>query len=44
MEINHNPFIGVMAMPRSPVHDHYEAQTDHSYETEAVDATTLPPG
>ncbi|KAJ8661058.1 acetolactate synthase, small subunit [Lichtheimia ornata] len=35
---------GVMAMPRSPVHDHYEAQTDHSYETEAVDATTLPPG
>ncbi|KAI7877608.1 acetolactate synthase [Lichtheimia hyalospora FSU 10163] len=35
---------GVMAMPRSPVHDHYEAQTEHSYETEAVDATTLPPG
>ncbi|KAG1138188.1 hypothetical protein G6F37_007072 [Rhizopus arrhizus] len=36
---------GVMAMPRSPVHDHYEPQTEHSYEeTEAVDATTLPPG
>ncbi|KAL1935340.1 hypothetical protein VTP01DRAFT_4480 [Rhizomucor pusillus] len=36
---------GVMAMPRSPVHDHYEAQTEHSYEeNEAVDATMLPPG
>lgn len=34
-----------MAMPRSPVHDHYEAQTEHSYEdTEAVDASMLPPG
>ena len=34
-----------MAMPRSPVHDVYEAQTEHSYEeTEAVDATMLPPG
>lgn len=37
--------LGVMAMPRSPVHDHYEPQTEHSYEeTEAVDATLLPPG
>ncbi|KAI8063186.1 small subunit of acetolactate synthase-domain-containing protein [Gongronella butleri] len=36
---------GVMAMPRSPVHDHYEAQTDHSYEdNDAVDASMLPPG
>ncbi|KAI9252873.1 small subunit of acetolactate synthase-domain-containing protein [Phascolomyces articulosus] len=36
---------GVMAMPRSPVHDVYEAQTEHSYEeAEAVDATMLPPG
>ncbi|ORX47058.1 acetolactate synthase [Hesseltinella vesiculosa] len=36
---------GVMAMPRSPVHDHYEAQTEHSYEEdEAVDASLLPPG
>ncbi|KAI8889123.1 acetolactate synthase [Backusella circina FSU 941] len=36
---------GVMAMPRSPVHDHYEPQTEHSYEdTEAVDASMLPPG
>ncbi|ORZ10239.1 small subunit of acetolactate synthase-domain-containing protein [Absidia repens] len=36
---------GVMAMPRSPVHDHYEPQTDHSYEDdEAVDASMLPPG
>ncbi|KAF7724740.1 hypothetical protein EC973_000768 [Apophysomyces ossiformis] len=36
---------GVMAMPRSPVHDHYEPQTEHSYEdNEAVDATMLPPG
>ncbi|KAI8097702.1 small subunit of acetolactate synthase-domain-containing protein [Halteromyces radiatus] len=36
---------GVMAMPRSPVHDHYEPQTDHSYEeNDAVDATMLPPG
>ncbi|SAL95376.1 hypothetical protein [Absidia glauca] len=35
---------GVMAMPRSPVHDHYEPQTDHSYEDEAVDLTSLPPG
>ncbi|KAI8385667.1 hypothetical protein BD560DRAFT_443703 [Blakeslea trispora] len=35
---------GVMAMPRSPVHDHYEPQTEHSYETEAVDASLLPPG
>ena len=32
-------------MPRSPVHDVYEAQTEHSYEeSEAVDATMLPPG
>lgn len=38
-------FIGVMAMPRSPVHDHYEPQTEHSYEEEGgVDATMLPPG
>lgn len=37
--------IGIMAMPRSPVHDHYEPQTEHSYEdTEAVDASMLPPG
>lgn len=37
--------IGVMAMPRSPVHDHYEPQTEHSYEeNESVDATMLPPG
>lgn len=37
--------LGIMAMPRSPVHDHYEPQTDHSYEdTEAVDASLLPPG
>ncbi|KAG1235658.1 hypothetical protein G6F68_001691 [Rhizopus microsporus] len=36
---------GVMAMPRSPVHDHYEPQTEHSYEeNESVDATMLPPG
>ncbi|KAI8387951.1 small subunit of acetolactate synthase-domain-containing protein [Radiomyces spectabilis] len=37
---------GVMAMPRSPVHDHYEPQTEHSFEEEndAVDATMLPPG
>ncbi|CAO3679766.1 unnamed protein product [Rhizopus stolonifer] len=36
---------GVMAMPRSPVHDHYEPQTEHSYEeSDAVDATMLPPG
>lgn len=35
-----------MAMPRSPVLDHYEAQTEHSYEEEAdkVDESTLPPG
>lgn len=37
-------WIGVMAMPRSPVHDHYEPQTDHSYEDEGVDLTLLPPG
>lgn len=37
--------VGIMAMPRSPVHDHYEAQTEHSYEeSEAVDASLLPPG
>lgn len=37
--------LGIMAMPRSPVHDHYEPQTEHSYEdTETVDATMLPPG
>ncbi|CAO3645222.1 unnamed protein product [Mucor hiemalis] len=41
---------GVMAMPRSPVHDHYEAQTHHSYSKDTeeddsyVDPTTLPPG
>ncbi|CAO3631560.1 unnamed protein product [Cunninghamella blakesleeana] len=36
---------GVMAMPRSPVHDHYEPQTEHSYEDDGgVDATMLPPG
>lgn len=41
---------GVMAMPRSPVHDHYEAQTHHSYskdeegDDDYVDPTTLPPG
>ncbi|CAO3697631.1 unnamed protein product [Rhizopus stolonifer] len=36
---------GVMTMPRAPVLDHYEPQTEHSYEeTEAVDATMLPPG
>ncbi|KAI7897908.1 uncharacterized protein BX663DRAFT_526884 [Cokeromyces recurvatus] len=35
---------GIMAMPRSPVHDHYEPQTDHSYESDTVDATMLPPG
>ncbi|KAI8976734.1 hypothetical protein BDB01DRAFT_802375 [Pilobolus umbonatus] len=36
---------GVMAMPRSPVHDHYEPQTEHSYEDEdTVDASMLPPG
>ncbi|ORZ19425.1 hypothetical protein BCR42DRAFT_323288 [Absidia repens] len=37
---------GVMAMPRAPVHDHYEPQTEHSYEDEndAVDASMLPPG
>ncbi|CAO3630176.1 unnamed protein product [Cunninghamella echinulata] len=36
---------GVMAMPRSPVHDHYEPQTEHSYEEDTgVDATMLPPG
>lgn len=43
--ITNSFYLGVMAMPRSPVHDHYEPQTEHSYEeTEAVDATTLPPG
>ncbi|KAI9269406.1 hypothetical protein BY458DRAFT_510885 [Sporodiniella umbellata] len=36
---------GVMAMPRSPVHDTYSPQTEHAYEKEeAVDATLLPPG
>ncbi|KAF7720731.1 hypothetical protein EC973_006235 [Apophysomyces ossiformis] len=37
---------GVMAMPRSPVNEPYEPQTEHSYEKDdsAVDATTLPPG
>jgi acetolactate synthase-1/3 small subunit len=39
---------GVMAMPRSPVMDHYGAQTDHSYskedESEEIDPTMLPPG
>ncbi|KAI9306828.1 small subunit of acetolactate synthase-domain-containing protein [Cunninghamella echinulata] len=36
---------GVMAMPRSPVHDHYEPQTEHSYEEDTgVDASMLPPG
>lgn len=37
--------LGIMAMPRSPVHDHYEPQTEHSYEdSDAVDASLLPPG
>ncbi|KAG0171124.1 hypothetical protein DFQ28_001564 [Apophysomyces sp. BC1034] len=36
---------GVMAMPRSPVSEPYEPQTEHSYEKDAsVDATMLPPG
>ncbi|KAI9476603.1 MAG: small subunit of acetolactate synthase-domain-containing protein [Benjaminiella poitrasii] len=39
---------GVMAMPRSPVHDHFEPRNKHSYSFEddinAVDPTTLPPG
>ncbi|CEP13471.1 hypothetical protein [Parasitella parasitica] len=36
---------GIMAMPRSPVHDHYEPQTEHSYEdSDVVDASLLPPG
>ncbi|KAI8975125.1 hypothetical protein BDF20DRAFT_876978 [Mycotypha africana] len=37
---------GIMAMPRSPVHDHYEPQTEHSYEDDSdyVDPSTLPPG
>ncbi|KAL1925555.1 uncharacterized protein VTP21DRAFT_438 [Calcarisporiella thermophila] len=37
---------GVMAMPRSPVHERYEPQEDHA-ETEEeaeIDATMLPPG
>jgi acetolactate synthase-1/3 small subunit len=37
--------LGIMAMPRSPVHDHYEPQTEHSYEdSDSVDASLLPPG
>ncbi|OAD76448.1 hypothetical protein PHYBLDRAFT_100497, partial [Phycomyces blakesleeanus NRRL 1555(-)] len=36
--------ISVMAMPRSPVHDHYEPQSEHSYDDEDVDASMLPPG
>jgi len=38
---------GMMAMPRSPVLDHYEPQQDHAYEKSdegRVDATMLPPG
>ncbi|KAI8364288.1 hypothetical protein EDC96DRAFT_575679 [Choanephora cucurbitarum] len=42
---------GVMAMPRSPVHDYYGAQTEHAYSNEIaeddddiVDPTSLPPG
>ncbi|KAI8382412.1 small subunit of acetolactate synthase-domain-containing protein [Blakeslea trispora] len=42
---------GVMAMPRSPVHDYYGAQTEHAYskdaeedDTDTVDPTSLPPG
>ncbi|KAI9025894.1 hypothetical protein CLU79DRAFT_68618 [Phycomyces nitens] len=36
---------GVMAMPRSPVHDHYEPQVEHSYDDDDdVDASMLPPG
>lgn len=39
---------GVMAMPRSPVQDHYGAQTEHSFskeeESDEIDPTMLPPG
>lgn len=40
---------GVMAMPRSPVQDHYAAQTEHAFlkdndeEEEEVDLGALPP-
>ncbi|KAH8550840.1 small subunit of acetolactate synthase-domain-containing protein [Umbelopsis sp. PMI_123] len=35
---------GAMAMPRSPVHDQYEPQQEHSIEETGVDASMLPPG
>ncbi|KAI8878291.1 acetolactate synthase [Backusella circina FSU 941] len=37
---------GVMAMPRSPVFDHYLPQTEHSYSDDdgKVDESLLPPG
>jgi len=38
---------GMMAMPRSPLLDHYEPHQEHAYENAddgRVDATMLPPG
>jgi acetolactate synthase-1/3 small subunit len=37
--------VGAMAMPRSPVLDHYEPQPEHYIEDDTgVDASMLPPG